>query len=115
MKTIEEILATDDAHREVVTCPEWGTDVLVVSMSAEERSDVEKRWGKKDVASDPGGFRTDVLERTLKKQDLTPFATPEQIKLLMKKNGGPVERLFEKGCKISGLSKEDVKELEKNS
>lgn len=114
MKTIEEILATDDAHRETVPVPEWGTDVLVVSMSAEERADIEKRWARKDASSDPAAFRADILERSLKKQDGTPFATTEQIKALLKKNANAVESVFEKACQVSGFSKKDVKELEKN-
>lgn len=114
MKSIEEILATDDAHRETVPVPEWGTDVLVVSMTAEERADIEKKWSKKDATSDPAAFRVDVLERSLKKQDLTPFATPDQIRALMKKNAHAIERLFGAATAISAFNKEDVENLTKN-
>lgn len=114
MKTIEEILKTDDAHREMVKVERWGTDVLVVSMTAEERSDIEKKWSGKKATTDPGGFRADVLERSMKKDDGTPFASTEQIKQLMKKNAEAVETVFEAACKISGFRQKDVAELEKN-
>lgn len=115
MKTIEEILKTDDAHREQVPMPEWNDTITVVSMSAEERSDIERVFsGRNSAQSNPGGFRAAVLERSIKKSDGTPWATAEQIKQLMKKNTVPVERLFETACRVSGFSKQDVKELEKN-
>jgi len=115
MKTIEEILGTDDAHRETITVPEWSTDVLVVSMTAAERADIEKKWAKKSASDDPAQFRVDILERSLKKVDgKTPFGTPEQIKQLIGKNANAVERVFEAACKVSAFSKQDVRELEKN-
>lgn len=116
MKSIEEILATDDAHHEDVEIKEWEATLRVYSMSAEERSDIEKLFsGKATAASDPGGFRAAILQRSLKKDDgKTPLGTPDQIKLLMKKNAECVERLFEAACRVSGFTKKDVKELEKN-
>ena len=114
MKTIEEILATDDSHREDVSIAEWSTIVPVCSMTAEERADIEKRWSKKDASSDPGAFRLDVLERTLKYPDGKAFGSPEQIKALMAKNANAIEKLFSTACRLSGLSKKDVEELEKN-
>src|SRR5688572_8468677 len=114
MATIEEILSKDDAHREEVTVKEWGLSVPVVSMTATERSDVEKRWSKKDAASDPAAFRLDVLSRTLKYPDGKPFGTPEQYAALMSKNANAVETVLEAGCRLSGLSKKDVEAIEKN-
>lgn len=112
---IEQILALDDAHRETVKIPEWGNvELTLVSMTGVERAEVERRWSKKDASNDPAAFRADVLERTLKNADGTSFATPEQIKQLMGKNAQAVERLFEAGCRVSGMSKQDVKELEGN-
>jgi hypothetical protein len=112
--TIEEILAKDDAHREEVPVKEWGVSVPVVSMTAEERSELEKRWQKKDATSDPAAFRRDVLELTLKYPDGKPFATPEQIKLLMGKNANAIETLFEAGSRLSALNKKDIEALTKN-
>lgn len=112
---IEEILALDDAHREEVTVPEWnGAKLLVMSMTGAERAEIEKRWSRKEASSDPAAFRADVLERTLKKPDGSPFATPEQIKQLIGKNAQAIERLFEAACSVSGMTKKDVKELEGN-
>lgn len=115
MITIEDILKYDDAHRETVKVAEWGdAEVTVFSMTAQERSDIERMWSKKDAASDPAAFRLHILERTVKNPDGTTFATPEQFKALMGKNAAAVEKVFEAGCKVSGFSKKDVEEIAKN-
>lgn len=114
MKTIEEILAMDDTQTEVVSVPEWKTDVPVVSMSSEERSAVEKKWSKMKPSDDPGAFRYDILSRSMKKEDGTPFGTEDQFKALMKKNANAIERLFEVACRVSAWSKKDVEEIAKN-
>ncbi len=113
--TVEDILKLDDSHRLTVRIPEWhDAELLVVSMTALERAEIEKRWAKKDAGADPGQFRADVLERSLKKPDGSPFATAEQMQRLMGKNANAVERLFEAACRVSGFSKRDVEDLEKN-
>lgn len=113
--TIETILAMDDAHRTTVTVKEWkDAKVDVCSMTATERSDIEKRWANKRASGDPAGFRRDILERSLKKPDGSPLGTSEQITALMQKNARAVEQLFEAACEVSGLTKKDVEELEKN-
>jgi len=112
---IEQVLAMDDAQRLDVIIPEWGSaSIRVVSMTGTERSEIEKRWTKTDASTDPAAFRADVLQRTLKSDDGSPFGTPDQIKALIGKNAQAVERLFEAACRVSGMSKRDVKELEGN-
>lgn len=114
--SIEQILAMDDAHRTTVAIPEWkDAKIDVYSMTATERADIERRWANKRAQADPAGFRGDILERSLKKPDGSPFATADQIKQLMGKNANAVERLFEAACEVSGFTKKDVEELEKNS
>lgn len=113
--TIDEIIPIDDAIRELVIVPEWrDAEINVCSMSAFERADVEKTWGTKQVTSDPAAFRADVLQRSLKNDDGTPFATQEQVQLLMKKNAAPIERLFEAACRVNAFTRKDIEDLEKN-
>ena len=114
MISIEDVLAKDDAHRESVRVEEWGADVTIISMTAQERSDIEKKYSGVKASSDPAGFRLDILSRSIKKDDGSPWGTPEQFKALLNKNASAIETLFEKACEVSGFSKKDVKELEKN-
>lgn len=111
---IEDILALDDNHRVVVKIPEWKTEITVVSMTAAERADIERRWNKRDATSDPAAFRADILEKSLKHANGAPFGTPEQIRQLLAKNACAIERLFEAACKVSGFSKQDVEDIAKN-
>lgn len=112
---IDEILKLEDLHREEVAVPEWGgIKLTVVSMTGVERGELEKKWANRQASSDPVGFRADVLERTLKQDDGKPLGTAEQIKQLVGKNAQAIERLFEAGCRVSGLSKQDVRALEGN-
>lgn len=114
MKSVDEILALDDAHRELVPVPEWGESITVCSMTGEERADIERMWANRQASSDPAQFRADVLARTLKNGEGKPWCTFEQARSLLRKNAGAVERLFSAACRLSGLSKADVEELEKN-
>ena len=63
MKTIEEILAKDDSHRETVNIPEWETDVLIVSMTAQERADIEKLWSGKKAYFEACTNKSDAKRR----------------------------------------------------
>lgn len=113
--TIDQILLLDDSHKRTVAVPEWnGAEILVASMTATERADIEKRWSNRRATNDPAGFRQDILERSLKNEDGTPFGTPDQIKSLMGKNAAAVERLFEAACEVGGFTTKDVEALEKN-
>ena len=112
---IEEILSLDDIKKEIVSVPEWGKDITVVSMSAEERSDIEKRWGsKKNAEQHPAEFKHDVLSLSVKKDNGEPWGTADQFKQLMKKNGKAIDRLFDAALKVSGYTKEAVEEIAKN-
>lgn len=114
MISIEDVLAKDDAHRESVRVDEWGVDVTIISMTAQERADIEKKYSGGKAINDPAGFRLDILSRSIKKDDGSPWGTPEQFKALLGKNSSAVEKLFEAACEVSGFTKKDVKALEKN-
>lgn len=112
--SIEDVLGLDDVKKETVAIPEWGKDITVVSMSAEERSDIEKRWGKKNAEQHPAEFKHDILSLSVKKDDGTPWGTPEQFKQLMRKNGKAIDRLFDAALRVSGYTKEAVEDIAKN-
>jgi hypothetical protein len=110
MKTIDDVLQLDDAHRKTVLIPEWeNMEIVIVSMTAAERADIERRWAKKDASTDPAAFRCDVLTACLKH-----WATAEQVKQLLGKNARAVERLFTAACEVSGFAKDDIEDERKN-
>ena len=92
-----------------------GACVYVRRMSGTERSQIEKQWYDKDVADNPGGFRWDVILRTIVDEAGNALFKSDMQAAVMGKSAGTLETLFEKACELNGLRKKDVEELEKNS
>ena len=114
--TIDDVLELDDSHHQEVNVPQWkDATFYIYSITANERAELEKRFGRKDDAQkDPAGFRAAVLEQSWKKKDGTPFGTKQQISDVMKKNAAAVELLFEAALEVNGFSRKDVEDLVKN-
>jgi hypothetical protein len=111
-------LAAEDRPLEKVPLPEcYGKEACfyVRRMSGTERSEIEKRWYNKEVSTNPGGFRWDVLLRTIVDEGGNAIFTADMQAGVMGKNAGTLEMLFEKACELNGLRAKDVEELEKNS
>lgn len=98
-----------------VEVPEFGGTMRVKSMTARERSELEKQFlGKNEAMSDPGGFRVALLSLTIADEAGELMFTKDDRDLLLSKDAGGIERLFEAACKLNGFSKADVDDLEKN-
>jgi hypothetical protein len=98
-----------------------GAVLFVRTMDGRERSAWEKRWMDEQVKEDPGGFRWDLLQKTVVDADGRPFFAAEDEALLMGtadkagKSAKTIELLFDASRELNGLSESDVKALEKNS
>lgn len=115
---VTKFLQAEDRPLEEVPLPECygkGACVYVRRMSGTERSQIEKRWYDKEVSANPGGFRWDVLLRTIVDEEGNALFTADMQADVMGKSAGTLETLFEKACELNGLRKKDVEELEKNS
>jgi len=112
----DQILAADDLSREVVAVPEWGGEVVVVGCMAAERDRYEMmwaNWSQKDVAvSDIRGW---LVCRCLRDEDGKRMFSDKDTRALGAKSAKVVDRLWDVARRLSGLSDEDVEELEKNS
>ncbi len=114
MTTIDDVLASDDAHSETVEVPEWGGTIRVQSITVVERARVERLWSG-NGKSDPVALRAELLLAALKREDGLPFASREQIDEMLKtKNASIVERLVDAALRVSGLAEIAERELEKN-
>lgn len=105
------ILSANDLESVGVDVPEWGGEVLMRGLTAGERDHFEASIGS-DVNLENLRSRLVVLcivdeqgERIFKNND---------AQNLGKKSAQVVDRLFDKARKISGMSDDDVKEMEKN-
>jgi hypothetical protein len=120
--TAEEILAVEDTVIEAHPVPQWQDRVVYVrSISAAERGQVEADAAK--FRETKGKNSTFAEEFTVQmawrgmcdQQGKRLFDTREQLVALKKKNAAAIAGIAEHIQRLSGFSKEDLQELEKNS
>jgi len=105
----DQMLGAGDLRHVRVAVPEWGGDVLVGTITADERDDFEAKvmagararaWLVAMTVIDPTGARL--------------FA-PEDVPKLGRKSGAAVGRIFAAAMKLNALRSRDIEDLEKNS
>ena len=114
----DAILQANDLKSEEVDVPEWGGKVKVRSMTGEERdafeeSTIQGKGKNRDV--NMRNFRAKLVVRCVVDELGERIFGETDIQALAKKNSGAISRVFDVASRLSGLSKEDVDELTKNS
>lgn len=120
--TAADILAASDLERETVPVPEWGGQVCVRGMTGAERDAYETTLLSvkgTDVALDKAGM-TSARARICAMCMIDPdtgkrLFTDAQVADLTKKSGRALDRVFGVAQRLSGITKADVEELQKNS
>jgi hypothetical protein len=115
----EEILGLDDQAYDEVYVPQWDMWFLLRSLTGAERDAYEqsliKGEGKKRTMNFDN-MRAKLVARCVVHQETKqPIFSTRQIGELGQKNAAALEVLFDAARKLSGLSDEDVEELEGNS
>ena len=118
MLSRDEILKVDDIRYEEVEVPEWGGTVRVRGMSGAERdafegSVVEQR-GKK-TAVNTRNLRAKLVAKSIVDGAGKRIFDDGDVEALGQKSAAALNRVFEVAQRLSGLSDEDMEELEKNS
>ncbi len=114
----DDILGVDDLYFEDVEVPEWGGKVRIRCMTGSERDAYESSLYEirgKEVKMNRDNLRSKLLSKVLVDDKNERLFNDAEIKLLGRKNGKVLDRLFDVAQKINGLREEDVKELGKNS
>ena len=115
----DEILNLDDTVYEEVYVPQWDRWFLLRSLSGAERDAYEQsliRGEGKKRQMNFDNMRAKLVARCVVHQETKhPLFSTRQIGELGQKNAAALEILFEAARKLSGLSDEDVEELEGNS
>lgn len=118
--TREEILSKQDRSFSVVNCPEWGGKVRLQSLTGAERDQFEEsilgaknKDGSREVVTK--NLRAKLVALSAVDQDGKRIFNFEDMAALGEKNAAPLDRLFAAAQKLSGISKDDVEELTKNS
>lgn len=114
MLTKEQILSALDLKTETVNVPEWNGSVNIKTMTGTERDAFEQsvvEGEKTDLSNIRARFCSVVIVDDEGKR----LFSDADIVALGKKSGKALGRVFDVGQKLNGLTKEDFKELEKNS
>jgi hypothetical protein len=120
--TREAILSASDRKFTEVQVPEWGDGAMVrvQSLSAQERDTWEESnrtkpdaEGKMETVFE--NMRARLVALVVVDGDGQPLFSRDDVTEIGKKNAAPIDRIFEAACKLSGIGKNDVKEMVKNS
>ena len=113
--TREDILQAEDILTEIVDAHEWGGDVIVQGITGKERGRFEA-----GVIHNPGkkqkinmiDMRAILCSLSIVNEDGKKLFTPADVKALNEKSAAPLNRIFEVAQRLSGLTDNDVKDLE---
>jgi len=116
-----DILGADDIKTERVSCPEWGGDVLIKTMTGAERDAFElslskDKKGKGKAENDLSNIRARYVAATAVDAKGVLLFTQEQVEELGKKNAKALDRCFDVARELNGMLKEtEVEEAKGNS
>ena len=117
--TREVILGIRDSRMELVEIPEWQGDMYIRSLTAAERD----AWEASIVSIDDQGnrqsnmanLRARLVVRTACLVDGSPLFMESDGEILGSKSASAVDRVYAVAARLSGISGQDARELEKNS
>ena len=117
----KDILKAVDIKTETVPVPEWGGDVMVRGLNGLERDWFEssivdfKASDKNHTVMTLDNVRAKLIVLTAVDEDGELLFASEDVEALGRKSASALQRVFEAAQRLSGLTKEDVAELAKNS
>ena len=115
----QDILQARDVSTEMLDVPEWGGTIYVRSISAAERGLIEEgaarfkeSKGKNDTFART--FTVKMVSMSVCDENGQRLFEDKDIALLQQKNAAVISRIAEVAQRLSGFSKQDLEELEKN-
>jgi hypothetical protein len=115
--TRDQIIEADDTKYDIVSCPEWGGDVRLKSISGTKRDNYEASLIDERGPSRKMNLRNaraKLIILTACDETGRPLFTTEDLRALGAKNAAPLDRLFDAAQKLTGMSKDDVEKLTEN-
>jgi hypothetical protein len=111
----DQILGADDRQYETVDVPEWGGQVRVRGLSGAERDDFEEksvRYVGNQRRVNARNIRARLLQLCVVDGDGLALFTQADVIKLGTKSASALERVFDTARRLSGMSEDDVKEME---
>lgn len=113
--TKEQILKAKDLKEETVNVPEWGGSVKVRSLTGRERDEFERDVFNDGDKSTWENFRAKLVALTIVDEKGERIFTSSDVHALGNKSALALDKIFSVSQRLSGLRKEDVEEMTKNS
>lgn len=116
--TRDAILGASDIKTEDVKVPEWGGVVRVRGLTAGERDAFEASMVSiRGQRVDPNflNVRARLVMASVVNEDGQQMFTQSDIKKLSEKSASAMDRIYDVAQRLSGLSAEDIQELEGKS
>lgn len=113
----EDILKPDALPVQKVHVPEWGGDVHVATLRADERDTLEMRLIDLKEQKDGAGIRAYIVATCLCDENgrrLFAMELEQAAAAIGQKAAPGVQRVFNVASKINGITSSDMEELEKN-
>ena len=110
----DAILGADDLRIEEVDVPEWGGVVALRELRGSERDSFEEGSMDKDRNVSMKNVRARLIALSAVDDDGKRLFSEKDAIQLGSKSANALNRLFEKACRLSGITDADVEELEKN-
>ena len=112
------ILEAKDLPTETVDVPEWGGQVIVRTLTGEERDQYESSMfevvgdgANREVIPKMENLRATLAALSIVDEDNKRMFDVSEVHLLGDKSAAALDRVFDVAKRLSGLSEEDVKEL----
>lgn len=115
--TAESILASDDTQMELIDVPEWGGTVWIKGLTGKDRDAFEASMIKgrgKTARIDSDNTRAKFCARVMVDEEGETLFKPGDVEALGRKSGRALDRVYEKGMILSGMTDEEVETLEGN-
>jgi len=115
----DAILAAQDVTYEELAVPEWGGTVRIKALTGEQRDAfesscvVERKDGSEKFSA--RDFRAKFVARVIVDEKGTRIFSEEDVQALSRKSAKALDRIFEVGARLAGMTKKDLKALEGNS
>lgn len=106
----EQALEAQDQAYEDVPCPEWGGDVRLRSITAQQREHWERRLRGADGKPNIIGARARLIAMCAVDEHGNRLFTEDDIPRLSRKSAKVMERLFDAARKLNGIGDDDLPE-----
>lgn len=114
----DDILGADDLARELVSCPEWGGDLYIRCLTGAERDRFEAEMladAEEDQRTRFFNLRARLVVLAVCDEHNMPLFMLNDVEALGCKSAKVLDRLFSVAQRLSGMTREDVEALTKNS